>query len=70
MRLLLLKDFLDLIFPVERRLGQAALLDFEDSLCTVCHGIFPVTRHYFQPKDDELYFKSNSESCLLLKGRI
>ncbi|MFC3416497.1 ComF family protein [Algoriphagus hitonicola] len=57
MRLLLLKDFLDLIFPVNCPLCQTALYDWEDSLCTVCRGNLPISSHYLRPEDNDLTAK-------------
>lgn len=57
MRLLLLKDFLDLIFPVNCPLCKAPLYDWEDSLCTVCKGNLPITSHYLRSEDNDLTAK-------------
>ena len=57
MRLLFLKDFLDLIFPRNCPSCGRALFDFESCLCTICQGSLPVANFHLRPYDNELTSK-------------
>lgn len=57
MRLLFLKDFLDLIFPRNCPQCGRALFDFEPCLCTVCQGTLPLANFHLRPYDNELTSK-------------
>lgn len=57
MRLLLLNDFLDLIFPRNCLQCGSSLFDFEPCLCTVCQGMLPVANFHLRPFDNELSSK-------------
>jgi len=57
MRLLFLKDFLDLIFPRNCPQCGRSLFDFEPCLCTVCQGSLPVANFHLRPYDNELTSK-------------
>jgi ComF family protein len=57
MRLLFLKDFLDLIFPRNCPQCGRALFDFETCLCTVCQGSLPLANFHLRPYDNELTSK-------------
>lgn len=57
MRLLFLKDFLDLIFPRNCPQCGKSLFDFEPCLCTVCQGSLPVANFHLRPYDNELTSK-------------
>lgn len=54
MRLFLIKDFLDLIFPRNCDLCGTTLFDEEVSLCSVCTGLLPVTSYHLRPFDNDL----------------
>jgi ComF family protein len=57
MRLLFLKDFLDLVFPRNCSLCSRSLFDFENCLCTICKGNLPVANFHLRPEDNELTSK-------------
>lgn len=57
MRLLFLKDFLDLIFPRNCPQCGRSLFDFEPCLCTVCQGSLPLANFHLRPYDNELTSK-------------
>lgn len=57
MRLLFLKDFLDLVFPRNCPQCGRALFDFEPCLCTVCQGTLPFANFHLRPFDNELTSK-------------
>ena len=57
MRLLFLKDFLDLIFPRNCPQCGKSLFDFEACLCTVCQGSLPLANFHLRPYDNELTSK-------------
>lgn len=57
MRLLLIKDFLDLIFPENCLLCSRALVETENCLCSICKGSLPITSHYLRSEDNDLTSK-------------
>ena len=54
MRLLFVKDFLDLIFPRNCELCTRALFDYEFCLCTICEGKLPITSYHLRATDNDL----------------
>lgn len=54
MRLLFVKDFLDLIFPRTCDLCSRNLFDHEKSLCGICIGLLPKTNYHLRPTDNDL----------------
>ncbi|MEP0710722.1 MAG: ComF family protein, partial [Algoriphagus sp.] len=54
MRLFLLKDFLDLVFPRNCLLCGRTLYDHELNLCLICRGTLPVTSYHLRPVDNDL----------------
>lgn len=57
MRLLFLKDFLDLIFPRNCPLCAQTLLESEDVICLACLGQLPVTSYHLRSRDNDLKSK-------------
>jgi ComF family protein len=57
MRLFLVKDFLDLIFPRNCDLCGQTLFDRENCLCSVCIGLLPVTTYHLRASDNDLIDK-------------
>lgn len=57
MRLLFLKEFLDLIFPRNCPQCGRSLFGFEPCLCTICQGSLPVANFHLRPYDNELTSK-------------
>lgn len=57
MRLFLVKDFLDLIFPRNCDLCGQTLFDRENCLCSVCIGLLPVTSYHMRASENDLIDK-------------
>lgn len=57
MRLLFVKDFLDLIFPRNCELCGRNLIDAETCLCTHCQGKLPITNYHLRSWDNDLKSK-------------
>jgi ComF family protein len=57
MRLFLVKDFLDLIFPRNCDSCGQSLYDSENSLCLVCIGLLPRTSYHLRAFDNDLMDK-------------
>jgi len=57
MRLFLIKDFLDLIFPRNCDLCGQSLFDRENCLCSVCIGLLPLTSYHLRAYDNDLIDK-------------
>lgn len=54
MRLFFIKEFLDLIFPLNCVLCSRNLNDYEECMCTICTGLLPVTTYHLRPTDNDL----------------
>jgi len=54
MRLFLVKDFIDLVFPRNCDLCGTTLFDQETCICSVCTGLLPVTSYHLRPFDNDL----------------
>jgi len=57
MRLFLVKEFLDLIFPRNCTLCGRPLFDSEECLCSICIGLLPITSYHLRATNNDLVDK-------------
>lgn len=57
MRLFLVKEFLDLIFPRNCTLCRRSLFDSEECLCSICIGLLPITSYHLRAANNDLVDK-------------